>query len=130
MSLYKIKKFQKFCEKQHVSDADLRQAVDEIEAGNADADLGGGVFKQRVARAGGGKSTGFRVLVAHKTEEHYFFVHGFGKNVKDNIKEDELDALKKYAKELGGLSQDKIAIAVDAGEFVEIEEVGDDEVDQ
>ncbi|WP_425330086.1 type II toxin-antitoxin system RelE/ParE family toxin [Synechococcus elongatus] len=29
-----------------------------------EADLGGGLFKKRVARAGGGKSGGYRTLIA------------------------------------------------------------------
>ncbi len=41
----------------------LREAV---ERGLMDADLGGGVIKQRVARPGQGRSGGLRVLIAYR----------------------------------------------------------------
>ena len=42
------------------------QAAAEIVAGQVDADLGGGLFKKRLARQGGGKRSGYRVLIGYK----------------------------------------------------------------
>jgi len=56
-----------------VGEQDAALVVD----GRFDADLGGGVFKQRVARAGGGKSGGFRTLIAFRVGASCFFVYGF-----------------------------------------------------
>jgi hypothetical protein len=61
----------------------------EIEQGLVDADLGGGVIKQRIARRGAGKSGGFRALILFKAGERAFFVHGFAKSDRDNIRNDE-----------------------------------------
>jgi hypothetical protein len=55
-----------------------------------DADLGGGVLKQRIAREGGGKSGGFRAIILFKVGGHSFFVHGFAKNEKADITPKEL----------------------------------------
>ena len=46
---------------------------------------GGGVFKQRIAREGGGKSGGFRTIILFKVGGHSFFVEGFAKNEKTNV---------------------------------------------
>jgi hypothetical protein len=122
MTQYKVKSFDRFARKNRISDADLATAATEVLEGSYDADLGGGVYKQRVARKGEGKSGGFRTLITHKTSEHVFFVYGFGKNVRDNIDEKELKALKLMAKEFGKLSQAQVDEAVASGEFVEVED--------
>lgn len=59
------------------------------------------------------------------TSEHVFFVFGFAKNEKDNIKQRELRALKAQAKTLGGLSTDHMARALQYGALVEVEQGND-----
>ena len=61
--IFKNKSFARFARKSGIADASLRKAVADAEKGLIDADLGGGVIKQRVARDGAGKSGGFRTLV-------------------------------------------------------------------
>ena len=61
MSVYKTKAFAR---KAGLTDAQLAAAAALVVEGRCDADLGGGVYKQRVARAGGGKSGEFRTLLA------------------------------------------------------------------
>lgn len=56
-----------------------------------DADLGGGVIKQRFARLGQGKSGGFRSIVLFRRGARAFFVYGFAKNDRDNIDRQELN---------------------------------------
>jgi hypothetical protein len=53
-----------------------------VASGLWDADLGGGVFKQRIARGGDGKSCGFRTIILFKVGGRSFFVHGYAKNEK------------------------------------------------
>ena len=89
-------------------------------AGRWDADLGGGVFEQRIARDGGGKSGGFRTIILFKVGGHSFFVHGFAKNEKTNITPKELNALKKLAATFLGLDADGLAKASAAGEIAEV----------
>jgi len=54
--ILKSPRFDKFTRKRRIPDASLIDAVERIERGLIDADLGGGVLKQRVAREGEGKS--------------------------------------------------------------------------
>ena len=60
-----------------------------------DADLGGGVFKQRIAPKDGGKSGGFRTMILFRVGSHSFFAYGFAKNDKANVSAKELKALKR-----------------------------------
>ena len=100
MRIFKNKVFNKWAEKEGLSDDTLRRAVNEMERGLMDADLGGHVMKKRVAVGSRGKSGGVRTLLAYKSGDKAFFVYGFAKNVRANISTDELKALKHLAKEL------------------------------
>lgn len=75
----------------------LCAAISEVSRGLVDADLGGGVVKQRIARQGGGKSGGFHTIILFRVRESAFFVDGFAKNEQDNIRDDELVAFKMLA---------------------------------
>jgi hypothetical protein len=61
--IFRNKPFTRFARRARITDAELSEAVSNIERGLIDADLGGGVIKQRIARKGGGKSGGFRAMV-------------------------------------------------------------------
>jgi hypothetical protein len=98
--IFKNKAFTRFARKSGIDDASLCKAVKDAEQGLLDADLGGGVIKQRVARSGGGKSGGFRTLILFRIGTLAFFVHGFAKNERDNIDADELAALRKLAADM------------------------------
>ena len=52
--IFKSRWFQRFARKERISDAALRNAVARAERGQIDADLGGDVIKQRIARPGEG----------------------------------------------------------------------------
>ena len=56
MRVFKNKKFARFARKNEVTDADLCSTIQDANRGFIDADLGGGVIKQRIARRGAGKS--------------------------------------------------------------------------
>jgi hypothetical protein len=127
---FKVKSFERFAQKSGIPDADLVQAAESVVAGNFDADLGGGVYKQRVARPGQGKSGGYRTLLTHRTSEHVFFVFGFAKNERDNITTKELKALKAQSKALGTLSTDQIDSALKSGALIEVEHGNDQDQKQ
>ena len=91
-----------------------------IGPGLADADLGGGVIKQRIARKGGGKSGGFRALILLRMGERAFFVHGFAKSDRENIRDDELAALRKLAGELLNYDDAALAKAITASVLTEV----------
>lgn len=114
------KGFARFARKAGLASESLRAAAFEVAAGEHDADLGGGVFKQRVARPGGGRSGGFRTIILFKVGGHSFFAHGFAKNEKANVSAKELRALKQLAAVYLGLSEDEVGAAVAAGELIEV----------
>ncbi len=103
-----------------LADADLLSAVVEISQGLVDADLGGHVLKKRIALPGQGKRGGARTIVATKMAGRWFFIYGFNKNERANIRQDELKVLQEVAKELLGLDDRKLRIALAAGEILEV----------
>jgi hypothetical protein len=74
-----------------------------------DADLGGGVIKQRVARPGQGRSGGFRVLIAYRALTRSVFLFGFAKSARASVDEDELATAREIAR--AWLDADTKAIA-------------------
>ena len=93
---------------------------------DAPAGGGGGVFKQRVARDGGGKSGGFRTIILFRIGGHCFFAHGFAKNTKANVSAKEIKALKRLAELLLRYSGAELRTAEAAGELIEVVSHGDD----
>jgi hypothetical protein len=118
--VFKTKPFARFARRAGLTDADLRHAIDAAERGLADADLGGGVLKQRIARAGGGKSGGFRTIVLFRAGSRAVFVHGFAKSERANIRDDELAAFRMLAAELLGYNEQAIARAMAVGVLIEV----------
>jgi hypothetical protein len=120
MRVFKNKSFARFCRKARIIDAVLCGAVDAASRGLIDADLGGGVIKQRIARQGEGKSGGFRTIILSRICERAFFVHGFAKNERDNIRDDELDAFKMLAAMMMAYDDDALAKAIENGTLMEV----------
>jgi len=88
--VFKSTWFSRFAGKEGITDHELKEMVGRLEAGKADADLGGGVYKMRVARSGGGKSGGYRVIVFFKSRNRTFYAYGFPKTNKGNINDKQL----------------------------------------
>jgi len=121
--IFKNTWFTRFADKEGITDGELREMVNKLEEGQADADLGGGVFKVRVARPGEGKSGGYRVIVFFRSEERTFYQYAFPKSSRGNINQKELRSYKRMAKIRFAMSDSELAVAINAGEFIEIEEV-------
>jgi hypothetical protein len=98
MRLFKTKGFTRFARRERISDASLREAIRRAEYGLVDAQLGGGVIKQRVARPGQGRSGGYRVLIAYRARTLSVFLYGFAKSERDNVDDNELATLRDIAR--------------------------------
>ena len=122
MRIFKNTWFTRFADKEGITDGELREMVNKLEAGQADADLGSGVYKVRVARPGEGKSGGYRVIVFFKSEERTFYQYAFPKSSRGNINQGELRFYKKMAKTKLAMSDRELADAVNTGELIEIKE--------
>jgi hypothetical protein len=120
MTIYKTRWFDRWARKQGLADQSLCNAVEEMISGLYDADLGGGLFKKRIARAGEGKRGGFRTLIATNYEDRWFFVFGFPKNERGNIDPDEEEALKKLSSKLLALTPQNLDKAKQSNELIEV----------
>ena len=96
------------------------------ESGLVDADLGGGVIKQRVARPGKGKSGGYRTLILFRHGDRAIFAFGFAKNAQVNISKADLVLLRDAAAEALEWSGEELDRLVASGTLVEIEDGNDD----
>ena len=121
MVIYKTRWFDRWARKQGLTTPALCDAVHEMVNGLFDADLGGGLFKKRIARSGQGKSGGYRTLVATNRGNRWVFVYGFPKNERSNIDRDEEEALKKLAAHLLSLTAQAVTKAKQAGELIEVD---------
>ena len=120
MRTFKTKAFSRFAGREGIDDAALCEAVDRARSGSVDADLGGGVIKQRIARKGGGRSVGFRTIVLFRRGELAFFVYGFAKSVRENLRRDELQTFRRLADEYLALDRADLAAAQAAGAIIEV----------
>ena len=121
MRIFKSKWFAKFARKERITDAKLCEAIRNAEQGIVDADYGGGVIKQRIARPNEGKSGGYRSIVIFRRGELSFFVYGFAKNEQDNIDESDERDFKELAKIVLALSDAELKTLVDSGKYVEVD---------
>jgi hypothetical protein len=95
--IFKTKWFARYARRERIGDDGLRGAIERAERGLVDADLGGNVIKQRIARGGQGRSGGYRMLIAHRRGTRAVFLFGFAKNERANIDRDELETLQDIA---------------------------------
>jgi hypothetical protein len=123
--IFKTKTFNRWMRKLPLSDKVLLKAVDEMEHGLVDADLGGNdsqdkVYKKRIALPGKGKSGGTRTIVATNKGGRWFFLYGFEKHDKDNITMNELASLRDIAEAWLAAPDSALSEAIAYDELVEI----------
>ncbi len=116
----KTKHFARWMKKTELTDESLCSAVDEMQQGLIDADLGGNLYKKRVGLANRGKRGGARTLLATNLDNRWFFIFGFEKNDKSNITNSERDALHQMASHLLTLTEELLAVQLTISELMEI----------
>jgi len=121
MRIFKTRWFLRWAKKEQITDKSLLQAIDEMERGLIDADLGGFVYKKRIAMRGMGKSGGARTLIAYQVNNRAFFVYGFAKNKQANISRRELEALQLIADNLLSHNDKMLTHLVNEGVLTEVE---------
>ena len=98
----------------------MQAAVARADRSLIDADLGGGVIKQRIARPGKGKSGGYRTIIIFRQGEKAFFIYGYAKSKRSNIEQDEVEVFRKAARELLALSDTQIMQLIENGALTEV----------
>jgi len=95
MRIFKTKWMVRYVRRERIADQSLKEAIERAGQGMIDADLGGGLIKQRVARRGQGRSGGYRMIVAYREGNRAVFLYAFAKNERDNIGPDELQSFRE-----------------------------------
>jgi hypothetical protein len=126
VKVFKTKSFARFARRERIPDRSLCEAISRVQRGLVDADLGGGVIKQRIAREGQGRSGGYRVLVAYRHRARAVFLYGFAKSERDNVDDDELETARDIARGWLGASASQLSRALADGLIQEVD-CGDDE---
>jgi len=120
MRIFITKPFARLMKRERLAPRHILEVTARIEKGLIDADLGGGLIKQRVARQGQGRSGGYRFLIAYKMDERIIFLTGFAKSERENIDDDQVKTLKQ----IGGLwlaaAEGMIERALALGELEEV----------
>ncbi|MCE7980158.1 MAG: type II toxin-antitoxin system RelE/ParE family toxin [Caldilinea sp. CFX5] len=120
MRIFKNAWFRRFARQEEIDDQRLLEAIARADKGLIDADLGGCVIKQRIAKPGRGRSGGYRTIIIFKQDTRAFFVYGFAKSKRDNIEKHEEEAFRRAAKELLALSDAQIAQLIEKKELTEV----------
>jgi hypothetical protein len=118
--VFKTRWFERFARKEKIRDHVLVDAVARAERGQVDADLGGGVIKQRIARPGQGKSGGYRTIIFFRRGVRAVFAYGFAKSDRANIETDEEKQFKEAARRVRRLTEKQIEELLETGDFVEV----------
>jgi hypothetical protein len=119
MPIYKLKSFARFARAENINDESLVEAVERAAGGLVDADLGGGLIKQRVARKGQGKSGGYRTMIAFRSGDFAVFLFGFAKSRRDNIGDGQLAVLRRIAASWLSADAGLIQKSINEGELIE-----------
>jgi hypothetical protein len=120
MRIFLNKWFVRFARKEDIDDAALCDAIVRAEKGLIDADLGGGLIKQRIARRGEGRSGGYRSIVVYRSGTTAFFIFGFAKSRRKNLVDAELEGFKRLSALMLRLDDAAIAEQMQFGELKEI----------
>ena len=116
----KLGYFNRWAKDEKISDATLNSAIEELKRGIVEANLGGHVYKKRIAIQGRGKSVGVRTIIAFKIDNHFYFMYGFAKNKQANISNDELKTFKTLASEFMSYDESVIENAIKEGVLYEV----------
>jgi len=120
MRVFKTRWFSKWAKKAKLADDALWKTAKEMDGGLLETDLGGHVYKKRVALPGRGKRGGSRIIIAYQLERMAFYMYGFAKNQRTNIDDNELKMFKAVAKELLAHEDDMLDHLVKVEELIEV----------
>ena len=121
MHVFLTRAFHRDAEHDGVTDGHCREAIRRAEKGLIDADLGGGLIKQRMATGNRGAAKGSRAVVFYRRAEVAVFLHVFPKSRKANLTKSELAVYLKLARVLEGLTEAKLKQLVATEGWKELE---------
>ena len=122
MKKLKTKWFSKWARKQKISDIKLLKAIEDMENDLSSVNLGGGLFKVRVASENSGKSAAYRTIVVYRKDDRAVMIYGFMKKEQENLSTDELKSFKTLSKDILGLNDESLTKAIENNVFIKIGE--------
>jgi hypothetical protein len=120
MRVFKTKLFSRRAKDMGLNDNVLFNAAKELSQGAYEANLGGNIYKKRIALSNRGKSGGARTIVAFNIKDKAIFLYGFPKNERGNITPKEEVALKGLAEVFLSYSDHQIDSAIKTGDLIEV----------
>lgn len=125
MRVFAVPQVSRFLRKERIPDAVLCPVAREVVQGRlaaGEADLGGGLYKKRLARPGSGKSGGYRVLIGYRAprSDRVLFTFAFAKNTAATLTPAGHAALSKVAWGFIAATEVQVAALIEAGEVREI----------
>lgn len=118
--ILKTRAFSRLAAKFDIPDAALKKAVEEMRAGLIDANLGGNVYKKRVAVGNRGKSGGSRTIIATNLNDRWYFLHCYLKKNQADLSPADEEDFKALAHVLLSLSEAALRKVVLDGNLEEI----------
>lgn len=122
MNAFESRWFKKWSKKNGLKKVDLLDALKRTINGSGVVNLGGYIYKIRIAKNGQGRSGGFRTILIFKKGKRSLFIYGFEKNDQDNIDKGTLADYKKFAVTLLNYTDDDINRLVNNGTISLLEE--------
>jgi hypothetical protein len=120
MRVFMTRWFARYARREGLGTKGLTEAVERAERGLIDADLGGGLIKQRIARPGGGRSAGYRTVIAYRTRHRAVYIYGLAKSDRENFAENELKVAREIASVWLPAGEEQIMHGVREGSLVEV----------
>ncbi len=120
MRAFMTKAFSRFAKRERLPAEALCEAMRRASRGLVDADLGGGVIKQRIARENAGRSGGYRSIILFREGSCCFFVYGYAKSGRANIRKDELHAFRLLARRMLELNGTALEALIGNGTITEV----------
>lgn len=120
--IFKTRWFERFARKQKIGDSALLDAIERAEKGQPDADLGGEVIKQRIARPGKASRAATGPSFFFRRGARAVFAYGFAKSDRANIVAAEEKQFKEAARHVLQLTEKQIAELLKNGDFVEVKD--------
>lgn len=122
MNAFESQWFKRWSKKNGLKKADLLDALERTINGSGVVNLGGNIYKIRVAKNGQGRNGGFRTILIFKKGKRSLFIYGFEKNDQDNIDKGTLADYKKFAVTFLNYTDDDINRLVNNGTISLLEE--------
>jgi len=84
--------------------------------------LGGGLFKVRVASENSGKSSAYRTIIVFRKDDRAVMVYGFMKKEQENLSKEDLKSFKILSKDILELELEELEKAIEKEIFTYIGE--------